>query len=154
MSELAPVPENRIGRRLKPIPGDLDYNPLRSLSKPYRAKIAYLWEFYSHLLPNPSALAIQLRTWIAKYDLTADELGEVMKSLCSPEAAAQMRFASDVMTAFAAEISRVLKRRRTAEEMQRRQREDDEARKEGSGLGMADFTTLMAELLAKREVVT
>lgn len=89
-------------------------NPMRLVPKEWREAVGFFWLLNQHLLPAPTPLAARMRVYQAD-GLTLDELRAVLRSLSAPSRQQNHRFAADLLTDLALEVSRVLAERKAAE---------------------------------------
>lgn len=103
--------------------------PLRLLPAEVRPAALRVWACHRHLagLESPLPLAALLAVWIGEYGLTADDASDVLGRMLDPECVGRHKFASDLTTTLATEVSQTLKRRRQAVEQARTRAEHERA---------------------------
>lgn len=93
---------------------------MRLLPKPYRQPVAFFWSLNQHLLPGPLPLVARLKLWIAKEGLTAEECKAVLNRLAAPGRSSRHQFVGQLLADLAAEVAKVVGRRKSIEAMLRR----------------------------------
>lgn len=106
----------------KPVPtgGQRKSNFLKQLPPEWRKPVGYFWAFNGHLLPDAMELAARLRVWREKDGLTLPDLIAVIRTLVQPERSARHQFPGQLMADLAAEVAKVVGRRKSIEAMLRR----------------------------------
>lgn len=99
--------------------------PLLALPEACRPDALVLWTMHRHLVGMESAMAISaaVSVWIQRNGLSEEDASDAMRALVSPERMGGFKFASDLMTALAAEVTERIRRRRTEREQEERRRE-------------------------------
>lgn len=113
---------------------DFVNKPLRQIPAEWRPVAWDFWSQWAHLLPTQLVLASRLRHWIGELGLTLAEAKHAFACVNRPERMADMKFASDLLAALAAEVGRIAKaRKRQDEQRERRERDEREKTEAASG---------------------
>lgn len=117
-SDPAPKPD------LATIRKQVEANPLAAAPAAIRHAVWRLWTCHRHLqgMDSSLSLAATVGVWIREFGLRTDDAAAILKSFLAPARMSQFRFGSDLMTALAAEVKRVIDRRREEAETERRRR--------------------------------
>ncbi len=120
--------------------------PLRLLPPDWRAIVWNIWAKWSDLLRTQLSLCASLREWIAEDGLTLAEAKEAFAEVNRPSRRAAIRFPGDVLAELAAEVARVVARRRAAEhrEQERRRRDSD------ASVARADYPAILAAMTERK----
>jgi hypothetical protein len=110
-------------------------HPLRALPPTVRPDAFRLWLCHRHLsgLESASSIAFAVAVWMHQDGLTEQDAAASLSSLLRPERMGSFRFASDLLTALAKEVTERIHRRKIERDMLERRRKEDEDAKTSSG---------------------
>jgi hypothetical protein len=106
--------------------------PLLALPLEVRQAALCAWAIHRHLPGMESAMSISgaVAVWISQYDLHPDDANAALRAMTAPSKMGTHKFASDLMTDLAAEVSEHIKRRKIIREQEERRKASEEALKD------------------------